>query len=173
MKRRWLIYILIGIAFGVFDFYYHGFISNLPALQQFNSAWNGIAWIILSIGIWLVPIIPIILHEAKISHSPWLSALASTLIWCVSVAAYYLTNGFQLAFIGVPSRPEMHISNRNDAHFLTNWKELFFGDLVGGSLEWLVVAVVGGISIGFLLSFVYLRLKSSREVKTVPPGVFF
>jgi len=66
MKRRWFIYFLIGIVFGVIDFYYHGFLSNFLGLQQITGLWGRVAWSVLSIGIWLVPIISIILHEAKV-----------------------------------------------------------------------------------------------------------
>ncbi len=161
MKSRWLWYTLIGIAFGVFDFYYHDFISNILYPQA--TLGRQVAWYILGVGIWLVPIIPIILHEAKVSRSAWLSALASTLTWCAAVAAYYLTNGFQLAFVGVPARPELHISNRGEPYFWANWRSQFFGDLVGGSIEWLIVAVVGGMFIGFVAGFMYLRLKKLEE----------
>lgn len=167
MKRRWFIYIIIGIVFGVIDFYYHGFLANyLVRKQAFNSSLaREIAWLVLSIGIWLVLIIPIVLHEAKVSQSRVLSALASSLTWCASIISYYLTNAVQLAFIGLPTRPELHISNRRDPFFWGNWKSVFWYDIVGGIVEWAVVAVVGGFIIGFLISFIYLHLRETRNVK--------
>ena len=163
MKKRWLVYTLIGIVFGVFDFYYQTFISNTFSDQLVGGLGGSLLWRILIVGIWLVPIIPIILHEAKSSHSLWLPALASALTWSTSVVAYYLTNAFQLAIIGVPSRPEMHISNCNDPYFWVNWRGVLLVDLVANNVEWLVVGVIGGTVIGFLLSFIYLRLKAVHE----------
>lgn len=165
MKRRWFIYITIGIVFGVFDFYYHSFLSNFLGLQQITSLWGRIAWLVLSIGIWLVPIVPIALYEARISKSRMLSALASSLTWCASIISYYLTNAVQLAFLGIPTRPELHISNRVDPFFWSNWKIVFLYDIIGGIIEWLVIAVVGGLINGFLISFIYLYFKETRNVK--------
>lgn len=163
MKNRWLVYTLIGILFGVFDFYYQTFISNTFQNQLIGGIGKTIVWLILIVGIWLVPIIPIILHETKISHTSWKPALASALTWSASVVAYYLTNAFQLAIVGVPLLPEMHLSNRNDPNFWANWKSVFVFDLVAANVDWIVVAVVGGTVIGYLLSFIYLRRNAVRE----------
>ena len=159
MKKRWFVYALIGIAFGIFDFYYQIFIYNFSYQQVFPGF--GISFIraILVLAIWLVPIIPIILHEVKISASTWLSALASALTWSAAIIGYYLTNAFQLAIIGVSARPEMHISNRNDPYFWTNWRFVFLETLVADNLEWIVVAVIGGSVIGLLLSAFVLKFK--------------
>ncbi len=163
MKKRWLVYTLIGIFFGVFDFYYQTFITNTFQNQLLGGFGRTLVWLVLIVGIWLVPIIPIILHEAKITSASWQPALASALTWSASVIAYYLANAFQLAIIGVPSRPEMHFSNRGDSNFWRNWKVVFLEDLVANNVEWIAVAVIGGTVIGFLLSFFYLRLKAIRQ----------
>lgn len=162
IKQRWGIYSIIGIAFGVFDFYYHSFLSSILARQQaFTPSIGGeIIWLVLSIGIWLVPIVPIAVYEAKISKSKLWSTFASILTWCASVVSYYLTNAFQLAFIGSSSRLELHISNQNDPFFWENWATVFFQDIiVAGIVRWSIVAVLGGLIIGFLISFTYLRLR--------------
>lgn len=99
MKRRWLTYIEIGIIFGILDFYF------LP---------HSVFWLF---AVWLVPIIPIILYQANVSHSKKLSALASSLTWCVGVVFYYITNVAQLAF-GSSSQPWLRISNHKLPHFL-------------------------------------------------------
>lgn len=169
MKKRWLVYTLIGILFGVFDFYYQTFITNTFQNQLLGGAGRTFVWLILILGIWLVPIIPIILHEAKISQTSWKPALAGALTWSTTVVAYYLTNAFQLAVIGVPSRSEMHFSNRNDPYFWRNWKVVFLEDLVANNVEWIVVAVIGGTAIGFLLSFIYLRLNAVRQRRLTHP----
>jgi hypothetical protein len=163
MKKRWLGYTIIGLVFGVFDFYYQIFIHTKFYDQLLSGLGRSLVWPILVLGIWLVPVIPIILHEAKFSHSSWLTALASALTWSTSVVAYYLTNAFQLAIVGVTSRSEMHISNRNDPYFWMNWRGVFLDDLIMNNVEWIVVAVIGGTAIGFSLSFIYLRLKAVRQ----------
>ncbi len=161
MKKRWLVYALIGILFGVFDFYYQIFLYN--TFDQLSSGFGtNFVRSIFVLGIWLVPIVPIILYESKKSNSSWLPALASALTWSIAVVVYYLTNAFQLAIIGVPSRPEMHISNRNDAFFWKNWIDVFINDLVLNNLEWMVVALFGGTVMGLLLNFI-LRNRAKRQ----------
>ena len=83
MKIRWFIYLVIGIVFGVFDFYFHSFISNV--LGQGETFWR-----VLTYGVWLVPLIPIALFEVRISKSKMRSALACSLTWLLSIISYYL-----------------------------------------------------------------------------------
>ncbi len=82
MQRRWFIYILIGLLFGVFDWFFLEFITRFPWQQVFGN--TGIGAIIglvvllgLDLGIWLVPVIPIGWYEARRSRSKLKSALAS------------------------------------------------------------------------------------------------
>ncbi|WP_078380702.1 hypothetical protein [Sutcliffiella halmapala] len=152
MKIRWFIYIVIGIIFGVFDFFSHRFISNV--LVQGEAFWR-----VLTYGVWLVPIVPIALYEARISKSIVRSGLASNLTWLFSIISYYLYMAFQLAFIGVSTRPELHISSQGDPFFWGNWKSVFWGDILGNIVEWSGVAVVGGFIVGFSVSFIYLRFE--------------
>jgi len=162
MKRHWFIYILIGIVFGIFDFYYQGFIqkSSISSLTGENIR------LMLIFGIWLVPVIPIVLYETKVSQSRVMSALACSLTWCISIISYYLFNAVQLAFLGLPTRPELYISNHTDPFFWENWKGVLLHDVfLGGIVEWSAVAVVGGFIIGFLVSFVYLSLRENHNSK--------
>jgi hypothetical protein len=152
MKRRWFIYIVVGILFGVFDFYYPDFFPHL----SFDSRFEGeIIGVVLTFGIWLVPIVPIILYEARVSRSRVLPAVASSLTWCISVIFYYVTNVVQLA-IGSPMQPDLRISNHKAPFFWVNWKNVLLSYILGHIFEWAVVAVVGGFIIGFLVSFIYL-----------------
>ncbi len=163
MKWRWFIYIMIGIVFGVADFFYYGFLSNSIKRASFNaSLFEEIAWLVLSIGVWLVPIIPIALYESRISLSRLWSALATSSTWCASIVAYYLTNAVQLAFLGLPGRSELHFSNRSTPFFWENWRNVFWYDIIlGGIVEWIMIAVIGGFIIGFLISFFYLHFRKT------------
>lgn len=146
--------------FGVFDFYYQGLISDF----FYSSLLGKIFRLMLILGVWIVPVIPIVLYEAKISKSRVLPALASSLTWCISVILYYLTNAVKLAFLGFSTRPELHISNHRDPFFWENWRNVMWHDIfLGGIVEWFVVAVVCGFIVGFLVSFVYLCLIGNRN----------
>lgn len=148
---RWWIYLSIGILFGAFDFYYHRFIFDLLG--------SGILWLVLSLGIWLVPVFLISLHEARTSRSALRSAFAGLLTWCTSIVSYYLTNVVQLLLIGYPGRPELHISHHRDPYFWENWRSVLQGDIIieGGILEWIGIAAAGGFLIGLVIGAVYLH----------------
>src|SRR5579875_829176 len=149
-KRRWLIYIAVGILFGVFDFYYPD-ILDFSFHPRFGGHVIGFG---LNFGIWLVPAISIIIYEAKVSRSRVLPALASSLTWCISVIFYYLTNVVQL-LIGISTMPELRISNHKFPFFWSNWEnELNY--ILWSTLEWIVAAIISGFIIGFLVSFIYL-----------------
>ena len=153
MKIRWFVYIVIGIIFGVFDFFFHRFISNVLVQGE-------IFWRVLTYSVWLVPIVPIALFEARISKSRVRSGLASSLTWILSIIFYYLYMAVQLAFIGISTRPELHITSLGEEpYFWENWKNVFWSDVVGSIVEWSGVAVIGGFIIGFSISFIYLGLE--------------
>lgn len=61
MKKRWFIYIIVGILFGIFDFYYQEFTGG--------GITSNFIWFIVAWGIWLIPIIPIAIYEAKVTES--------------------------------------------------------------------------------------------------------
>jgi hypothetical protein len=147
---RWWIYLLIGILFGAFDFYYHRLVFDLLG--------GGLLWFVLSLGIWLAPILPVALLEARTSRSALRSALAGLLTWCASIVSYYLTNAVQLLLIGYPGRPELHITRRGDPYFWENWKIVLQGEIIieGGIFEWIWVAAAGGFAFGWAIGAVYL-----------------
>lgn len=154
MKQRWTIYLLIGFLFGVFDFYYHDFISRIT---------GGFAWLSLSLGIWLIPTIPVALYEAHTSRSKRRSAAASLLIWCTALLSYYLANIAQLALIGDSDWPDLHISHGADPFFWQSWSKVFWQVIVAGIAEWMVVAVVGGFLVGCIASSIYLYLSGNKD----------
>lgn len=160
MKIRWFIYIIIGIVFGVFDFYFHSFISNV--LIQGETFWR-----ILAYGVYVVPLIPITIFEARISKSKMRSALAGSSTWLISIIFYYLTMAVQLAFLGVSTRPELHISSQGEPFFWHNWKSVFWDTIVRNIVEWSGIALVGGFIIGFLISFIYLNFEKFIKFRSM------
>ena len=157
MKKRWLIYILIGILFGVFDFYYQEFTQSIST--------STIAWFIIAWSVWLVPVIPIVLYEAKISKSVVKSVFANILVWSVSVISYYMYIPIKLVFIGQSTMLEFYISNYRSEFYWSNLKELIWGLISEDAPEWLVVAVLGGLIVGFCISFSFLRLRKLSNMK--------
>lgn len=159
MKNRWIIYIIVGIFFGVFDFYYQEFTGGVISSY---FMWYIVAW-----GIWLIPIIPISIYEAKVTKSSLRSAFASVITWSISIVSYYLFLPVKLVFIGQMSREELHISNYRDKFYWINLKGLFMDDVLSGVIEWIGIAIVGGLVIGLFISFIYLRLGIKLKIKPI------
>ncbi len=144
MRRRWIVYAFIGILFGVFDFFYQGL------LQVYLD--SSIVRVILTFAIWLVPAIPVVLHEAWITASRWKASLACILTWSAAIVSYYLYMGVALAFFSFSTRPELHVSNSASPYFLSNWISVLRYDILGGMIEWAVLGVVGGFLVGWVVS---------------------
>ncbi|KHF39272.1 hypothetical protein LQ50_16355 [Halalkalibacter okhensis] len=107
----------------------------------------------------MLPLIPIALFEVRISKSKLFTALACSLTWIFSIISYYLYMAVQFAFIGVSTRPELHISSLGEhPYFWSNWKSLFWKDIVGNIVEWSGVALLGGFIIGVFISIIYIYL---------------
>lgn len=162
-KRRWLVYLAIGALFGVFDFYYLTLLARFAGPLLSSGPAGAIAWLVLNLGVWLVPVVPIALYEARRSRARLRCALASLAAWCAAIVAYYLTNAVQLAFVGVPGRPELHISNRSAPHFWQNWAFVLRRNILAGITEWMVVAVVGGAIVGLAVGSLYLLCRPSPQ----------
>lgn len=160
MKKRWYIYIIIGILFGVFDFYYQEFTQGIH-ISSF------VLWFVVAWAVWLIPAIPIVLYETKISESNKKSVLANILVWSISVCSYYLYMAIKLIFIGQESMKFLHISNYKDQFYLSNLKSLFLGDVLRGITEWIGIAIVGGIVVGFLISLIYVNIRKIDETRLI------
>ncbi|GAA0742361.1 hypothetical protein [Clostridium oceanicum] len=151
MKKRWLIYTIIGVAFGVLDEYYQEFVQGMITSVPM--------WFILAWGIWLIPIIPIVLHEAKVSKSRIKAALANVLTWSSAVISYYVFIAIKLIFIGQSSMNFIYSSNYKDEFYFSNLKSFFYNSILSGITEWIGIAIVGGFITGFSISFIYLRIR--------------
>ena len=156
MKKHWFIYIMIGVLFGDFDFFYQELTQGLVT--------SFIIWFVVAWGIWLMPIIPVVLYEAKISQSKLMPTLASIFTWSISVVSYYVFMAVKLIFIGQATMQELYIAKYKDPFYWSNLKSVFFDDVLRGIVEWIGVAVVGGGIVGFLVSFSYLRFRKTRNI---------
>ena len=75
-KNRWSVYALLGIVFGIVDFFYQGLVQGIG---------NNTLLIFMVLVIWVVIVTPVAINEAKVTRSAWKAALASTFTWVISV----------------------------------------------------------------------------------------
>ena len=141
-RLRWLGYGCIGVVFGIFDYYFQ------QTAQQDASI---LMRICIIYGIWLIPLVPIAVYEVMISRSEFKTALACVLTWSVAIIGYYLYMAISLILVGTDSRPELYIGNRDNPYFWTNVNQVFQGDISGGIVEWIALAIFGGSLLGFIV----------------------
>lgn len=155
MKKRWIVYIIIGIVFGIFDFFYQE--VTVGALKNWHLLLFIIDW-----AVWLVPAIPIVIYETKISNSRKAAVFSNVLVWSLAIISYSLYMIFKLVFIGQTSMKFLYISNYRDKFYISNVKSFFVGSVWTEIYSWLPVAIIGGAVTGFLINYLYLRIRKQR-----------
>ena len=165
LRVRWFFYVLIGLVFGVLDWYYldilrsalefvgrQGNMENAPLLLRLLAV-TGI--VVLNWGFWLVPVIPASIYESKRSKPVGLSALAAVLVWCFAILSYYVYYTVLLLFWGLPGMDFMLFSNRNTVTYWVNWKPAFQNLILDQFSEWVGIALIGGAIVGALTCISY------------------
>lgn len=173
MQRRWLFYGIIGLFFGIVDWYYLDLLaSTLQKMDEGLGLENAPAplqlliiavILLLNWGIWLVPVIPVALFEAKRSKSIGLSALAAVTVWSLAIVGYYLHYTFLLMFWGLPHMDFMLFANRHLPTYWQDWKPAFQRVILSQFFEWLGVALFGGALVGGLTGAAYRRFVSGKR----------
>lgn len=159
MRNRWLIYIIVGLCFGIIDWYFLDFLASSFALLGQNESVSETAFLLvlmiavfitLNYGIWLVPVIPTAIFEVRRSHSLWKATLASALIWVTAIFSYYTFYTFLLMFVGLPHLEFMLFSNLQSATYWADWWLPFRRVVLDQFFDWIGIAVLGGVIIGAL-----------------------
>jgi hypothetical protein len=164
MRKRWLIYLAIGLSFGIVDWYFLDLLASLNSVQFLNEDPPLLLRLLvvmilvsLNYGIWLVPVIPTAIHEIKCSHSIRKAALAAVLIWSAAIFSYYTFYALLLMFVGLPNLEFMLYSNHQAATYWTDWWPPFKRIIVDQFVEWIGIAVIGGGIVGTLSAYFYQR----------------
>jgi hypothetical protein len=157
MRKRWMMYAGLGLGFGIADWYFLDALSNLGRMDWLNSAVQsaplvGLVAVMLLVGlnygVWLVPVIPAAVYEARRSASLVRTALAGALVWASAIISYYAFYTFQLMFVGLPNVGYMLFSNRQSPTYWEDWRPLFQRVIADQFLQWIGIAVVGGAIAG-------------------------
>jgi hypothetical protein len=173
MRNRWLIFIAVGLGFGIADWYF----LNLLALFTNNQAMNEtllqapelirvllvMALVISNYGVWLIPVIPVAIYEMKRSQSLLLAALSAVIVWSAALLSYYTYYAFMLIFIGLPNLDFMLFSNRQSATYWAYMWPPFRRIILVQFVEWIGIAVIGGAIVGTLSAFGYHQLSKKRK----------
>jgi len=173
MLKRWIIYILIGLVFGIIDWYFIDLLAYLNQTQRLNNFFLGrsdvfrqlyvIVIVILNYGIWLVPAIPIAVIEMKHSGKLWKAAVAAVVVWSMALLSYYAYYAFLLMFVGLPNFDFMLFKNRLSATYWADWWPSFKRVIVNQFFEWFMVGLAGGTIIGVISAYLYSISSKKRK----------
>jgi uncharacterized protein YqgC (DUF456 family) len=98
VRNRWVSYLLIGLLFGVVDWYFLDLLASIMERLGNNADLEEAivlrliiiaVFISLNYGIWLVPVIPAAIYEMRQSQSLRRAAAAAVLIWVAALFSYY------------------------------------------------------------------------------------
>src|SRR4051812_28148317 len=168
-RYRVLLYILIGVCFGILDWH----IPNITIFLFPQTAWGHPMVSILSLlwiyQLWLVPAIPVAIYETQTSLKLWKAGTAVVITWLCGLAGYYLYYAYLLAFVGLNQMEHLLLSAPHDALFWQDWRNTFQSLLLGQWLEWTPIAVVGRGSVGVTTGWLYQRLWQHGQQHTIAP----
>ncbi|HBG75182.1 MAG: hypothetical protein A2X25_12965 [Chloroflexi bacterium GWB2_49_20] len=173
MRNRWLIYLVVGMGFGFADWYFLDLLALLSQNQSLNENLlqtpEYIHILILTVlvisnyGIWLIPVIPTAIYEMKRSHSLLRAAISAVIVWSAAMLSYYAYYAFLLLYVGLPNLNFMLFSNRQST---TYWADLwppFRRVILVQFVEWIGIAVIGGMIVGTLSAYVYQQISKKRK----------
>jgi hypothetical protein len=177
VRRRWLIFAVIGICFGIADWYFLDLLAALSQSQALNenlqmasASIRGLITmflIISNLGVWLIPVIPIAIYEMKCSQSLWRAALSAVLVWSAALFSYYAYYAFRLMFVGLPNLDFMLYSNHSSASYWVDWLLPFRQIILDQFVEWIGIALIGGAIVGTLSAYAFQLYSKRRNAKKV------
>lgn len=156
MNERWLVYCLIGLVFGVVDWYYLDLLTHISWGQLGESPLVVPVIIALNYGVWLVPVVPIAIYETRRHKLALPSALASVTVWSSAIFGYYTYYTALLAFWGLPHMDYLLVFGERSPTFWQDWAKVFWKVILSQFLEWIIIAIVGGSIVGFIASRSYI-----------------
>ena len=175
MRWRWWIYVLIGLCFGIVDWYFLDLLASLGQNQAINDQLNqafGILRLLvvivlvgLNYGIWLVPVIPAAIYEMRRSQSLKQAALAAAIVWAAAMVSYYGYYTILLMFAGLPQMEFMLYLNHLSPDYWTNWWPSFRNVILGQFLMWVLISLIAGPIVGLISAAIYRRIDLKRGLQ--------
>jgi len=165
MSKRWYTYTLIGLVFGVFDWFFLDWLSSGFGPRLGENPFIVIPIILaLNYGIWLVPIIPVTLYEARRAEKIKGPIFAGILTWCCALLSYYGYYAILLSLGKLPHLENLRVFGERYEGFWTDYWKIFSNIILGQLLEWTIVAVLGGGVIGAIVWWIARRHRKPEGV---------
>ena len=165
-NRRFLLYTLIGFVFGVIDWFYLNWLAHISWGSLGQSILVVPIILLMNFGIWLVPIIPVVIFEVRHAEKMIYPMLAGALTWVCAIFSYYVYYAILLSLGKLINLEHLNIFGEKYETFWPEYWEMFKRVILDQFLEWIFIAIVGGAVIG-ALAF-WLLHKSPMLLREVP-----
>ncbi|MDF1520483.1 MAG: hypothetical protein RQ728_00335 [Brevefilum sp.] len=162
--KRWYLYALIGLIFGIFDWFYLDWLARGLSPNLGENPFIVIPIILgLNYGIWLVPIIPVTLYEANRAKTIKSPIFAGILTWSCAILSYYIFYAFLLSLGRLPNLEHLNIFGQNFENVRPEYWRMFNRIILFQFLEWTPIAVIGGGVAGAIAWWVIRRFKHPKS----------
>ena len=166
--KRWYLYVILGLAFGVIDWFYLDWLAYdfRPNLAE-SSVWIIPLMIVMNYGIWLVPIIPAVIFESRKADRIKTPILTGILTWSSAIFSYYAYYGILLSLGKLPHREHLNIFGDKYRLFWEGYWREFWYLILRQFLEWIPIAIIGGAIIGALAWLIFKPRRPHKAEQTI------
>ena len=154
-NHRFLLYSAVGLVFGVLDWFYLNWIAHISWGSLGQSILVVPIILLMNYGIWLLPIIPVVIFEVRYANKIISPMLAGSLAWCCAIFSYYAYYAILLSLGKLIHFERFNIFGDKDETFWYYYWHMFNGIILSQFLEWIIIAIIGGGVIGALTFWIF------------------
>jgi hypothetical protein len=159
---RFLGYAIIGLAFGVIDWFYLDWLAHISWGSLGNSILVVPIVVAMNYGFWLVPILPVEIFESRFSEKSISPALAGILTWSCAMVSYYVYYAVMLSKGLLFHLENLNIFGDKYATFWPEYWQMFNRIILSQFFEWIIIAIIGGAITGALTFWFYRKISLIR-----------
>lgn len=119
--------------------------------------------LLMNYGIWLLPIIPVVIYEVRYADKIISPMLACSLTWCSAIFSYYSYYAVLLSIGKLINLEHLNIFGEKYDTFWPEYWQMFNRVILDQFLEWIIIAIIGGAAIG-ALTFWLFHKKANTSV---------
>lgn len=161
-KFRFLLYAIIGLIFGVIDWFYLDWLAHISWGTLGESILVVPIIIGMNYGIWLVPIIPLAINEARYAEKIIYPMFASMVTWSCAIFSYYIYYAILLSLGKLINLEHLNIFGDKYKTFWPEYWQMFNKIIFSQFLEWIIIAIIGGAITGALIFWFFHKITISR-----------
>jgi len=166
--KRWYVYALIGLIFGVFDWFFLDWLAKDfgPSLGE-NQFIVVPVMLGLNYGIWLVPLIPVCFYEAHQAKSIKGPAFTGTLTWSSAILSYYVYYAILFSLGRLPNLEYFNILSHEFKEVRAIYWRWFNSIILFQLIEWIPIAIIGGGLIGAIIWWITNKINDRNFTSEV------